>query len=131
MDMLRFQKFTAGFGWVPEYGNADNSKEEFDYLRAYSPVHNIKPAKYPATMVMTADHDDRVVPAHSFKFISTLQSAQQGDAPVVIRVQTQAGHGAGMPTSMIVDQQADKWAFFFYNMGVTPKYPALGEKLKN
>jgi prolyl oligopeptidase len=73
-------------------------------------------------MVMTADHDDRVVPAHSFKFISTLQPAQQGDAPVLIRVQTQAGHGAGMPTSMIIDQQADKWAFFFHSMGVTPQY---------
>ncbi len=122
MDMLRFQKFTAGFGWVPEYGNADNSKEEFEYLRKYSPVHNIRPAKYPATMVMTADHDDRVVPAHSFKFISTLQPAQEGDAPVLIRVQTQAGHGAGMPTSMIIKQQADKYAFFFENVGVEPKY---------
>jgi prolyl oligopeptidase len=81
LDMLRYQKFTAGFGWVPEYGNADNSKEELDYLIKYSPLHNVKPAKYPATMVMTADHDDRVVPAHSFKFISSLQPAQQGDAP--------------------------------------------------
>jgi len=122
MDMLRFQKFTAGFGWVPEYGNADNSKEEIRYLHKYSPVHNIRPAKYPATMVMTADHDDRVVPAHSFKFISTLQPAQEGDAPVLIRVQTQAGHGAGMPTSMIIKQQADKYAFFFQNVGVEPKY---------
>ena len=122
LDMLRYQKFTAGFGWVPEYGNADNSKAEMDYLMKYSPLHNVKPAKYPATMVMTADHDDRVVPAHSFKFISTLQPAQQGDAPVLIRVQTQAGHGAGMPTSMIIDQQADKWAFFFHSMGVTPQY---------
>ena len=123
LDMLRYQKFTAGFGWVPEYGNADNSKEELDYLMAYSPLHNIKPAKYPATMVMTADHDDRVVPAHSFKFISTLQPAQQGEDPVLIRVQTQAGHGAGMPTSMIIEQQADKWAFFFHNVGFTPTYP--------
>jgi prolyl oligopeptidase len=122
LDMLRYQKFTAGFGWVPEMGNADNSKEELDYLIKYSPLHNVKPAKYPATMVMTADHDDRVVPAHSFKFISTLQPAQQGDAPVLIRVQVQAGHGAGMPTSMIIDQQADKWAFFFHSMGVTPQY---------
>ncbi|MBK9417523.1 MAG: S9 family peptidase [Flavobacteriales bacterium] len=122
LDMLRYQKFTAGFGWVPEYGNADNSKAEMDYLMKYSPLHNVKPAKYPATMVMTADHDDRVVPAHSFKFISSLQPAQQGDAPVLIRVQTQAGHGAGMPTSMIIDQQADKWAFFFHSMGVTPQY---------
>ena len=130
LDMLRYQKFTAGFGWVPEYGNADNSKEEFDYLRKYSPVHNVKPAKYPATMVLTADHDDRVVPAHSFKFISTLQPAQQGDAPVLIRVQTQAGHGAGMPTSMIIQQQADKYAFFFQNVGVTPKYGMDAEMKK-
>jgi prolyl oligopeptidase len=124
LDMLRYQKFTAGFGWVPEYGNAENSKAEFDYLVKYSPLHNVKPAKYPATMVMTADHDDRVVPAHSFKFISTLQPAQQGDAPVLIRVQVQAGHGAGMPTSMIIAQQADKWAFFFHSMGVTPTFKA-------
>ena len=130
LDMLRYQKFTAGFGWVPEYGSADNSKEEFDYLHRYSPVHNVKPAKYPATMVMTADHDDRVVPAHSFKFISTLQPAQQGNAPVLIRVQTQAGHGAGMPTSMIIKQQADKYAFFFQNVGVTPKYGLDAEMKK-
>ncbi len=122
LDMLRYQKFTAGFGWTPEYGNADNSKEEFEYLRKYSPLHNVKPASYPATMVMTADHDDRVVPSHSFKFISTLQPAQQGDAPVLIRVQTQAGHGAGMPTSKIIEQQADKWSFFFQNVGMVPKY---------
>jgi prolyl oligopeptidase len=122
MDMLRFQKFTAGFGWVPEYGSADHSKEEFDYLYAYSPLHNIRPADYPATLVMTADHDDRVVPAHSFKFISTLQPAQQGDAPVLIRIETNAGHGAGKPTSKIIDEQADKWAFFFKNIGVVPQY---------
>lgn len=124
MDMLRYQKFTAGFGWVPEYGSADHSKEEFEYLYAYSPLHNIEPANYPATLVMTADHDDRVVPAHSFKFISTLQPAQQGEAPVLIRIETNAGHGAGKPTSKIIDEQADKWAFFFENIGVTPKYPA-------
>jgi prolyl oligopeptidase len=122
LDMLRYQKFTAGFGWVPEYGNADNSKEEFDYLIKYSPLHNTRPASYPATMVLTADHDDRVVPAHSFKFISALQEAQQGDAPVLIRVQTQAGHGAGMPTSMIIQQQADKWSFMFHHVGLTPTY---------
>jgi len=122
LDMLRYQKFTAGFGWVPEFGNADNSKAEFDYLMAYSPVHNVKPAKYPATMVMTADHDDRVVPAHSFKFISTLQPAQLGDAPVLIRVDEQAGHGAGKPTSKIIAEQADKWSFFFTNVGFTPNY---------
>jgi len=124
LDMLRYQKFTAGFGWTPEYGDASNSKEEFDYLIKYSPLHNAKPAKYPATMVMTADHDDRVVPAHSFKFISALQEAQQGDAPVLIRVETNAGHGAGKPTSMVIQEIADKYAFFFHSMGVTPSFKA-------
>ncbi len=122
LDMLRYQKFTAGFGWVPEYGNADNSKEEFDYLMAYSPLHNVKPAKYPATMVMTADHDDRVVPAHSFKFISALQAAQQGDDPVLIRVETDAGHGAGKPTSKVIEEVGDKFSFLFHQLGVSPKY---------
>ncbi|MEO8590431.1 MAG: prolyl oligopeptidase family serine peptidase [Flavobacteriales bacterium] len=131
LDMLRYQKFTAGFGWTPEYGDADKSKEEFDYLHAYSPLHNVKPAKYPATMVMTADHDDRVVPAHSFKFISTLQPAQQGDAPVMIRVETNAGHGAGKPTSMIISEQADKFAFFFKNIGFTPNYEAKDKTMKH
>ena len=128
LDMLRYQKFTAGFGWVPEYGNADNSKEELDYLMAYSPLHNCRPAKYPATMVMTADHDDRVVPAHSFKFISALQPAQQGDAPVLIRVETQAGHGAGKPTSKIIEEQADKYAFFFKSVGFTPTFAGEGKR---
>lgn len=122
LDMLRYQKFTAGFGWVPEYGNAETSKEEFDYLIKYSPLHNTKPANYPATMVMTADHDDRVVPAHSFKFISALQQAQQGDAPVLIRVATDAGHGAGKPTSKIIEEVADKYAFLFSHLGVKPNY---------
>ncbi len=124
LDMLRYQKFTAGFGWIPEYGCADSTKAEFDYLYAYSPLHNVKAGtSYPATLVMTADHDDRVVPANSFKFISTLQAAQAGDAPVLIRIEHNAGHGAGMPTSKIIEQQADKWAFFFHHVGVTPIYP--------
>ncbi len=127
LDMLRYQKFTAGFGWVPEYGNAEQSREEFDYLIKYSPLHNVKAAKYPATMVMTADHDDRVVPAHSFKFISALQQAQQGDAPVLIRVAVDAGHGAGKPTSKVIEEVADKYAFLFHAMGVTPGY-GKGEK---
>ena len=131
LDMLRYQKFTAGFGWVPEYGSADNSKAEYDYLVKYSPLHNTKPAKYPATLVMTADHDDRVVPAHSFKFISALQPAQQGDAPVLIRVETQAGHGAGKPTSKIIEEQADKWSFFFENTGVVPQFGLKDEKAKH
>lgn len=123
LDMLRFQKFTAGFGWTPEYGNAENSPEEFAYLKAYSPLHNIKPGTaYPATLVMTADHDDRVVPAHSFKFISTLQEHHSGPNPVLIRVDVNAGHGAGKPTSMIIDEQADVWSFFWKNVGFTPKY---------
>jgi prolyl oligopeptidase len=123
LDMLRYQKFTAGFGWVPEYGNADTSPEEFAYLKAYSPLHNVKEGTaYPATMVMTADHDDRVVPAHSFKFISALQAAHTGPNPVLIRVDVNAGHGAGKPTSMIIDEQADVWSFFWKNVGFTPNY---------
>lgn len=123
LDMLRFQKFTAGFGWTPEYGNADNSPEELAFLKAYSPLHNVKAGTaYPATMVMTADHDDRVVPAHSFKFISALQAAHSGPNPVLIRVDVNAGHGAGKPTSMIIDEQSDVWGFFWKNVGFTPKY---------
>ncbi|MFN3876091.1 MAG: prolyl oligopeptidase family serine peptidase, partial [Flavobacteriales bacterium] len=125
LDMLRFQKFTAGFGWVPEYGNAENSPEELAYLKAYSPLHNVRAGTcYPPTLVMTADHDDRVVPAHSFKFISALQAAQGCDHPVLIRIETQAGHGAGKPTGKIIAEQADKWAFFFKNVGFTPTFAA-------
>jgi prolyl oligopeptidase len=94
----------------------------FDYLHKYSPVHNIKEAEYPATLVTTADHDDRVVPAHSFKFAATLQEKQKGANPVLIRIETKAGHGAGMSTKQIIEQQTDKWSFMFYNMGVVPKY---------
>ena len=116
MDMLRFQKFTAGKGWTVEYGNADNSDAEFKNLLAYSPLHNIKDGvNYPATMVMTADHDDRVVPAHSFKFAAQLQKSHQGDNPVLIRIATDAGHGAGKPTSKIIEEEADRWAFVFWN----------------
>ncbi|MCH2198712.1 MAG: prolyl oligopeptidase family serine peptidase [Flavobacteriales bacterium] len=123
MDMLRYHKFTVGWGWIPEYGCADSSKVDFDNLYGYSPLHNLKDGtEYPATMVTTADHDDRVVPAHSFKFAARLQEAHQGTAPVVIRIEERAGHGAGKPTSKILDEQADKWAFMFENMGVTPKY---------
>ncbi|MBX2980945.1 MAG: S9 family peptidase [Flavobacteriales bacterium] len=123
LDMLRFQKFSAGFGWTPEYGNADNSPEELAYLKAYSPLHNVKSGTaYPATLVMTADHDDRVVPAHSFKFISAVQAAHKGPNPVLIRVDVNAGHGAGKPTSKIIEEQADVWSFFWKNVGFTPKY---------
>lgn len=111
MDMLRFHKFTIGWAWISEYGTPENL-DEFKALYAYSPLHNLKAGKaYPATMITTADHDDRVVPAHSFKFAATLQAAHAGDAPVVIRIQTKAGHGAGKPTTKIIEEAADKWAF--------------------
>jgi len=124
MDMLRYHTFTAGAGWAYDYGTAEDSKEMFEYLYAYSPVHNIKEGvKYPATLVTTGDHDDRVVPAHSFKFAAGLQEKQAGTNPVLIRIETKAGHGAGKPTSMIIDEYADIFAFTFYNMGfkVLPK----------
>jgi prolyl oligopeptidase len=111
MDMLRFQKFTIGWAWTPDYGSSDNP-EEFEALYAYSPLHNLKPGvAYPATLVTTADHDDRVVPAHSFKFAAALQAAQGGPAPVLIRIETKAGHGAGKPTAKIIEETADSLAF--------------------
>ena len=119
LDMLRYNKFTAGAGWAYDYGTAEDSKEMFEYLLKYSPVHALKPGtSYPATMITTADHDDRVVPAHSFKFAARLQETHKGDNPVLIRIDTKAGHGAGKSTSQIIAEQADKWAFLFYNMGV-------------
>ena len=118
MDMLRFHKFTIGWAWVTEYGSAD-SVHQFPYLYKYSPYHNIEPGTaYPATMVTTADHDDRVVPGHSFKFGARLQAAQAGLAPVIIRIETKAGHGAGKPTSKIIEEQADKWAFLVEVLGM-------------
>ncbi|MEM7714832.1 MAG: prolyl oligopeptidase family serine peptidase [Cyanobacteria bacterium P01_A01_bin.68] len=118
MDMLRFHKFTIGWAWVPEYGSSENP-EEFKTLYAYSPLHNLKPGTaYPATLITTADHDDRVVPAHSFKFAAALQAAHQGEAPVLIRIETKAGHGAGKPTAKIIEEVADKWAFLVKNLGV-------------
>jgi prolyl oligopeptidase len=111
MDMLRFQKFTIGWAWMSDYGSSDDA-EQFKALYAYSPLHHIKPGtKYPATLIITGDHDDRVVPAHSFKFAATLQAAQAGTKPVLIRIETRAGHGAGKPTSKVIDESADKWAF--------------------
>lgn len=118
LDMLRYHKFTAGAGWAYDYGTAEDSKEMFNYLHQYSPYHALKPEAYPATMVTTADHDDRVVPAHSFKFAARLQEVQQGEAPVLIRIETKAGHGAGRSTAQIINQEADKWAFMFWNMGL-------------
>jgi len=122
LDMLRYHRFTAGAGWAYDYGTSADSKEMFDYLYAYSPLHNVKPDTYPATLITTADHDDRVVPAHSFKFAATLQENQQGDLPVLIRIETSAGHGAGKSTRQIIAEQTDKWSFFFYNIGLTPSY---------
>ena len=122
MDMLRYHKFTAGAGWAYDYGTSEDSKEMFEYLYKYSPVHALKAGvKYPATLVTTADHDDRVVPAHSFKFAATLQQRHAGDAPVLIAIQTNAGHGAGKPTDKAIEEIADRWAFMFYNMGITYK----------
>ena len=118
MDMLRYNKFTAGAGWSYDYGTAEDSKEMFEYLYNYSPYHALKPQDYPATMVTTADHDDRVVPAHSFKFGARLQEYQKGTAPVLIRIETKAGHGAGQSTAQVISGQVDKWAFMFWNMGV-------------
>ncbi|MDB9303441.1 prolyl oligopeptidase family protein [Nodularia spumigena CS-591/12] len=118
MDMLRFHKFTIGWAWVPEYGSPDNP-EEFPALYSYSPLHNLKPGiAYPATLITTADHDDRVVPAHSFKFAATLQAHHVGDAPVLIRIETKAGHGAGKPTAKIIEEAADKWAFLVQTLEV-------------
>jgi prolyl oligopeptidase len=122
LDMLRYHKFTAGAGWAYDYGTAEESKEMFEYLLKYSPLHNVKETAYPATMITTADHDDRVVPAHSFKFAATLQEKHKGPHPVLIRIETRAGHGAGKSTQQIIDEQTDKWSFMFYNMGVQPTY---------
>ncbi len=118
MDMLRYHKWTIGWAWVPEYGSSAKP-DAFKWLYAYSPLHNLKPAKYPATLVTTADHDDRVVPAHSFKFAAQLQHVHKGDAPVMIRIETKAGHGAGKPTSKRIEEAADRWAFLFKNLGMT------------
>ncbi len=128
LDMLRYNKFTAGAGWAYDYGTADDSKEMFEYLKNYSPYHNLEDGEsYPATMVTTGDHDDRVVPAHSFKYAARLQEAHSGDDPVLIRIETNAGHGAGKPTDKIIQEQADKWAFLFWNMGYG-ELPSGGEK---
>jgi len=120
LDMLRYHTFTAGAGWAYDYGTANDSEEMFKYLLGYSPVHNVKAGtSYPATMIMTGDHDDRVVPAHSFKFAAELQAKHQGAAPVLIRIETNAGHGAGTPVSKTIEQYADIFGFTLHNMGVT------------
>ncbi len=118
MDMLRFQKFTIGRAWTSDYGSSENP-EEFAAIYKYSPLHNIKAGtKYPAILVTTADHDDRVFPAHSFKYAATLQAAQTGDAPVLIRIETKAGHGAGKPTAKVIEEQADLYGFLVKNLGM-------------
>ena len=116
LDMLRYHKFTIGWAWAGEYMSSEDSLKAFEYLYGYSPLHNVKEGTaYPATMVVTADHDDRVVPAHSFKFISELQAKHGGDAPVLIRVDVDAGHGAGKPTEKVIDEWADVWSFVLWN----------------
>ena len=128
LDMLRYHQFTAGAGWSYDYGTVDDSKEMFEYLKGYSPVHNVKAGTYyPATLITTGDHDDRVVPAHSFKFAAELQDKHQGDSPVLIRIETNAGHGAGTPVSKRIEQYADILGFTLFNMG----YEVLPEKVKN
>ncbi|ARV06984.1 S9 family peptidase [Polaribacter sp. SA4-10] len=118
LDMLRYHTFTAGAGWSYDYGTADQSKEMFDYLKGYSPVHNVKKGtKYPATLITTGDHDDRVVPAHSFKFAAELQEKQAGENPVLIRIETNAGHGAGTPVTKTIEQYSDIFGFTLFNMG--------------
>jgi len=117
MDMLRFQKFTIGWAWAEEYGSSDNA-EQFKYIYAYSPLHNVKPGtEYPATMLTTADHDDRVVPAHTYKFTAALQAAQGGPAPILIRIDVKAGHGVGKPTTKSIEEATDKLAFLINILG--------------
>ncbi len=119
MDMLRYHKFTIGWNWASDYGTSEDSKEMFEYLKGYSPLHNLRPGtKYPATLVTTADHDDRVVPAHSFKFAATLQACNDGTNPTLIRIDSKAGHGAGKPLSKVLEEQADIYSFIMYNLGM-------------
>jgi len=130
MDMLRYQKFTIGKAWESDYGSSDDSTE-FSYIYKYSPLHNLKAGiKYPATLVMTADHDDRVVPAHSFKFAATLQEKQGGTAPTLIRIETNAGHGAGKPTSKAIDEVTDMYSFIMFNLGMKPTFESKTDTTK-
>lgn len=122
MDMLRYHKFTIGWNWAPDYGTSDDSKEMFEYLYGYSPLHNLKKGvSYPSTLVTTADHDDRVVPAHSFKFAATLQQDQGGKAPVLIRIDSKAGHGGGKPLAKQIEENADVYGFIMHEMGMKVK----------
>jgi prolyl oligopeptidase len=118
MDMLRYHRFTIGWAWISDYGSADNP-EQFRFLRAYSPLHNLRSGTvYPATLITTGDHDDRVVPGHSFKFAAALQASHAGSAPVLIRIDTKAGHGAGKPTSKRIEEAADRLAFTAQHLGM-------------
>ena len=131
LDMLRYHTFTAGAGWAYDYGTSEESQEMFEYLKGYSPVHNVKAGtEYPATLITTGDHDDRVVPAHSFKFAAELQSKQAGPNPTLIRIETDAGHGAGTPVSKIIEQYADIFGFTLYNMGYEVLPEKVNEKIK-
>lgn len=122
LDMLRYQKFTIGWAWATDYGTAEDSQEMFEYLLGYSPLHNLKAGTtYPATLITTGDHDDRVVPAHSFKFAATLQEHHSGHTPTLIRIDVKAGHGAGKPISKVIDAQTDVWAFVMKNLGMKYK----------
>ena len=127
LDMLRYHKFTIGYAWAVDYGRSDVA-EDFPCLAAYSPLHNVRNTNYPATMITTADHDDRVVPAHSFKFGATLQEHQQGDKPVLVRIDTSAGHGAGKPTSKMIDEATDMLSFMLYQMKAPVIYPEIKTK---
>jgi prolyl oligopeptidase len=123
MDMLRYHKFTVGWNWSSDYGTSDDSKEMFEYLKGYSPLHNLKKGtKYPPTLITTADHDDRVVPAHSFKFAATLQECNDGTNPTIIRIDSKAGHGAGKPIGKLLEEHADIYGFIMYNLGMNPKF---------
>ena len=121
--MLRYHRFTIGWGWAGDYGTADDSAEMFRYLIGYSPLHTLQAGTtYPATLVMTADHDDRVVPAHSFKFAAELQHCNDGINPTLIRIDSKAGHGAGRPRHKIIDEKTDMFSFIMYNLGMNPEF---------
>jgi len=123
LDMLRYHKFTIGWSWSSDYGTSEESKEMFDYLKGYSPLHNLKKGiKYPATFVMTGDHDDRVVPAHSFKFAATLQADNAGEKLTLIRIDSKAGHGAGKPIGKVIEAQTDMWSFVMFNLKMNPVF---------
>ncbi len=131
LDMLRYHTFTAGAGWAYDYGTAEDSKEMFEYLKGYSPLHNVKEGvEYPATLITTGDHDDRVVPAHSFKFAAELQSKQTGNNPILIRIETDAGHGAGTPVSKTIEQYADIFGFTLFNMGYEDLPENINKEIK-